>query len=129
MTIPLTNSLHLNFLTHWYLEENSIIPQGEPLAYEYETLSRQELKSRLTILIEGLLRTNFEKLCNMIYRHDVDETKFNAALQEGSIFDQASSIADLVIDRELQKVETRKAYRKEKQQKQSKELNRGTDDS
>jgi hypothetical protein len=128
MTIPLTNSLHLNFLTHRHLDENSIIPRGEPLAYEYETLSRKELKSRLTIFIEDLLQTNFEKLCNMIYRHDVDEAKFNNALREGSLFDQASSIADLVIDRELQKVETRKAYRAEKEEQLKKELDRGTDE-
>jgi hypothetical protein len=111
------------------LNGNDIIPQGKPLAYEYETLGRQELKSRLTVYIEDLLQTNFEKLCNMIYRHDVDEARFNDALQGGSVFEQASNIAELVIERELQKVETRKAYRKQKEEGQSKKPHEPADDS
>jgi hypothetical protein len=55
-------------------------------------------------------------LCNIIYRHDVEESKFNDALQVHDIHEQARKIADLVIDRELQKVETRKAYRKYKEE-------------
>ena len=49
--------------------------------------------------------------------------KFNQALTGGSVMEQAEMIADLVIDRELQKVETRKAYRKHKDEQQSKRLN------
>jgi len=105
------------------LTDNFINFQGEPLPADYESLSRQELKRRLTIYITKLLETNFEKLCNMIYRHDVSEPKFNQALQSGNISVQAEIIADLVIDRELEKVESRKAYRKEKEEKMKKRLN------
>ena len=59
----------------------------------------------------------------MIYRHDVLESKFNQALDSGDITVQANEIADLVIERELQKVESRKAYRKEKENKNEKNLN------
>ena len=92
--------------------DKPIMPYGEPLAPEYETLGRDELHRRLKVLIAELLEYNFEKLTNMIYRHDVDEAKFYEALKSGNIEQQAAKLADLVIDRELQKAETRKAYRK-----------------
>jgi hypothetical protein len=53
----------------------------------------------------------------MIYRHDVAEDRFNEALQADNLELQAERIADLVIERELQKVKTRKAYRKQKERK------------
>ena len=105
------------------MTDNFIAPQGEPLPGEYETLGRQELKRRLTIYNADLLETNFEKLCNMIYRHDVSEKKFNQALQNGNMVLQAEVLAELVIERELEKVESRKAYRKEKEDKMKKRLN------
>lgn len=110
------------------LMSEEMVPYGEPLPSEYETLGRDELKSRLTVFIEDLLNTNFEKLCNMIYRHDVAEHKFNAALQAGDVGEQAEILADLVIERELQKVETRRAYRKYKDEKRSREINAGERD-
>jgi len=91
--------------------------QVEPLPKDYEILGREELKQMLEIFISELLEYDFEKLCNMAYRHDIPEAKFNLALQEDNIEKQASKIADLVIDREMQKVESRRAYRKEKQKK------------
>lgn len=100
------------------------VPIGEPLAKEYETLTREELKNRLTVYISDLLDHDFEKLCHMIYRHDVDERKFHTALNTGDIEGQSSRLAELVIEREMQKVETRKAYRKHMEEKESKELNR-----
>lgn len=107
------------------MNEENLIPYGEPLPKEYETLGREELQSRLSLYIEALLNTNFEKLCNMIYRHDVEESKFNKALQAEQVQEQATRIADLVIDRELQKVESRKAYRKYKNEQKSPEIEDG----
>ncbi len=107
------------------MSEDNIIPSGEPLPYEYETLGREELQFRLSLFIEDLLNTNFEKLCNMIYRHDVEERKFNSALQSDSVQQQAEMIARLVIDRELQKAETRKSYSKDKCEKDNREIENG----
>ncbi len=91
--------------------------KGEPLPKEYETFSRDELRKRLQDFIADLLEHDFQKLCNLIYRHDVKEEKFRQALQYSNIEEQASEIAELVIERELQKVETRKAYRELKNRK------------
>lgn len=106
------------------MDKNKIqLPLEEPLAKEYETLSRDELKMRLQVFIADLLENNFEKLCAMIYRHDVLESKFNMALEAGSIEEQASGISILVLERELEKMETRKKYRRQKEENRLKEPN------
>ncbi len=98
------------------MDKNNLVgSSAEPLAGDYEILSRGELLLRLQMFIADLLENNFEKLCNMIYRHDVPEGKFRAALQQGSTHEQAALIAGLVLERELQKAASRRAYKKQKQ--------------
>ncbi len=87
---------------------------NEPFKSDYESLSRNELEIRLHEFISNLLINDFEKLCNLIYRHDVSETKFNNALQLPDIDDQTWKITHLVIDREMEKVKMRKAYKEYK---------------
>ena len=103
-------------------QNNQILPYGDPLPKDYETYTREELKSHLSFYIAELLEHNFEKLCSLIYRHDVSEEKFHHALQTGAVEGQAEIVAELVIERELQKVETRKTYRKYKEEKEKNEL-------
>ncbi len=88
----------------------------------FETMDRNELKEKLTSLIKELLQNDFARLCNIIYRHDVQEVKFQKALELPDIVLQAEKISDLVIERELQKVETRKAYRRYKENNNKKSL-------
>lgn len=92
----------------------------EPLKSDYESLSRNELEIRMHVFISNLLINDFEKLCNLIYRHDVSETKFNTALQLPDIEDQAWKITHLVIEREMEKVKMRKAYREYKEEEKRK---------
>ncbi len=91
-----------------------IYKYNEPLKSDYESLSRNELETRLHLFISNLLANDFEKLCNLIYRHDVEEIKFNNALQLPDINDQAWKITHLVIDREMEKVKMRMAYKEYK---------------
>lgn len=71
--------------------------------------SLEELKTALRKVISYLLDKEFERLLQIMYRIDVPEEKFNHAFQEkGNI---AEKITDLVIERELQKVQTRIKYR------------------
>jgi len=82
----------------------------EPMAKDYEALSRDELREQLGAFIQNLLINNPEKLAAMMYRHDVKEHLFQSALILKDIDEQALFMADLVIDREMKKVESRKAY-------------------
>lgn len=100
--------------------------QQIPAAY-FESLSGDELSRRLKVFILDLLQHDFHRLCNLIYRHDVPESKFNEALSGPDIEVQAEAIAQLVIEREMQKIASRKAYReyksREKKQTGDKDLN------
>ena len=93
--------------------------QQIPAIY-FEQLSYDELMKNLTRFIFDLLQHDFHRLCNLIYRHDVDESKFNQALQLNDIEAQAKAIAALVVDREMQKVASRKAYREHKLRNENK---------
>ena len=84
----------------------------EPLAKDYEILSRDELREQLAVFIQNLLINNPEKLAAMMYRHDVKEHLFQSALMLSDINEQALFMADLVIDREMKKVKSRKDYKK-----------------
>lgn len=71
------------------------------------------LKEKMTEFVAYLLEKNIEKLLSAIYRIDVDERKFKEALDTGDdIFQIASNIADLIINRELEKVKYRNLYGK-----------------
>jgi len=99
-----------------------IYKYNEPNKSDYESLGRNELEIRLYEFISNLLINDFEKLCNLIYRHDVSETKFNNALKIPSIDEQAWRITHLVIDREMEKVKMRKSYREYKAQQENKSI-------
>ena len=102
--------------------DKEIYKYNEPNKSDYESLSRNELEIRLHEFISNLLINDFEKLCNLIYRHDVSETKFSSALKMPGVDEQAWRITHLVIDREMEKVKMRKAYRDYKEQQNNKSI-------
>ena len=61
-------------------------------------------------VVEDLLAKDFSRLINYLYRLDVSETKLKSALAESND-NPASMITQMIIEREMQKVETRKKYR------------------
>ncbi|MBE0651508.1 MAG: hypothetical protein IH595_11800 [Bacteroidales bacterium] len=95
------------------LERNLPTPENEP--------DDKKLHQKMTLYVQDLLIHDFQKLCHLIYRHDVNEKKFLAAVQIPDIDSQASCIADLIIEREKEKMITRQAYQKYKKD-QNKDL-------
>lgn len=75
-----------------------------------ENYLMEELEARLTQLISYLLDKDFNRLINAMYRIDISEEKFKAALNAPNPEDVAPTIARLIIQRELQKIEIRKKY-------------------
>ena len=57
-----------------------------------------------------MLEKDFEKLLNAMYRIDVDEEKVKFALSGDGEKSPAELITELVIQREMQKAETRLKY-------------------
>ena len=72
--------------------------------------SIKELHKYLTIAIGSMLDREFNKLLNLLYRVDIEESLVAEALHAENPSEVASELARLVIDREMKKVESRKKY-------------------
>lgn len=70
----------------------------------------EKLENWLTGEIALLMDQDFERLMNVLYRIDVGEDKTKLAYAASN---PANELAKLIIERELQKVATRKKYRNE----------------
>lgn len=73
-------------------------------------ISFAELKEQLTQHINHLINTDFEKLIFYLYRIDVHEDKMRQLLQQQEGENAASLIAQLIIDRQLQKIKSRAEF-------------------
>ena len=86
-----------------------IIPLlNKELSLEFsDKLAIDELEQQLTDHINHLINTDFEKLIYYLYRIDVNETKMKQVLQQQEGENAAQLIAQLIIDRQLQKIKSR----------------------
>jgi len=58
--------------------------------------------------INPLITNNFNKLISILYRLDINETKLMQLLHDNPAEDAGMIIADLIIERQLQKIKSRK---------------------
>jgi len=72
--------------------------------------SFESFKEKLIVYINGLINDDFEKLIFLLYKTDVEEKKLKSVLSSANT-DAASIIADLIIERQLQKIRSRKEFR------------------
>lgn len=77
-------------------------------------LSYEALKEKLSGYFNDLILHDFNKLVRLLYRIDVSEAKLKYWLKENADKDAGALIADLVIEREMQKIETRKKFAQRK---------------
>jgi hypothetical protein len=75
-----------------------------------EQISSEKTREELIFLINELINEDFQSLIQLLYRIDVNEKKIRLYLEENSDKDAASVLADLIIERQLQKIESRKKY-------------------
>ena len=75
-----------------------------------EDISRHELLQKLTVFINDLILNDFQRLISILYKVDVDEKKLKRILKENAGTDAGQIIATLIIERETQKIETRKQF-------------------
>ena len=74
-----------------------------PEQVDYEA-GRLQLAQR----INELLNSDFSKLISLLYRMDVSEAKLKQLLKDNPETDAGLLIADLMIERQLQKIKTRR---------------------
>lgn len=78
-----------------------------------EKISMEELRQRLSVEINDLIVHDFQKLVGILYRIDINERKLKYLLRENVGEDAAVIIADLIIERQLQKIKSRQEYRRD----------------
>ena len=75
-----------------------------------DDISNHELIQKLTAFINDLILNDFQRLITILYRVDVDEKKLKRILKENTGTDAGEIIATLIIEREIEKIETRKQF-------------------
>ena len=75
-----------------------------------QIISEENLLQRLSEFTNHLIRTNFQKLVLILYKVDVSENKLKQLLQTESGEDAATIIARLIIEREIQKINSRNLF-------------------
>ncbi len=76
--------------------------------------SYDDLKKELANYLNDLLVTDFNKVVSILYRIDISQEKAMTALAENSQKETAGeTLAQLIIERQLEKVISRRKYRKE----------------
>ena len=78
------------------------------LTQENFSLGKQLLAEKINELVD----TNFQKLILILYRMDVSESKLKQLLADNSGTDAGLIIADLMIERQDEKIKTRQQFTK-----------------
>jgi len=95
------------------IAENSLLIKGlsSELAIELpETGTWDTIRNKLYAFINGLIDKNFEKLLMILYRIDVHEDKLRKLLKANPSTDAGLVIADLILERQVQKIKTRQEF-------------------
>lgn len=74
-----------------------------------ENISFEEIRNLLYGHINYLIQKDFQKLLTILYRIDVSEEKLKTMLS-GSDEDAGRIIADLIIERQIQKIKSRQQF-------------------
>jgi hypothetical protein len=75
-----------------------------------DTLSYKEIHTRLAARVNELIKNDFERLVSLLYRIDVSEQKLKSLLRQSPDEDAGNIIAALVLERQQQKLKTRKQF-------------------
>lgn len=71
----------------------------------------EEWRSKLAEVINHLIQTDFTQLVNILYRMDVSETRLKQVLAQEPGANAGQLIAALMVERQLEKINTRSRYR------------------
>ncbi|MDP9231007.1 MAG: hypothetical protein M3O67_10120 [Bacteroidota bacterium] len=77
-----------------------------------ENIELDALKEKLSEYINHLIRTDFQKLIVILYKVDVSEPKLKELLILHSGEDAAGIITELIIERQEQKIKSRRQFKR-----------------
>lgn len=91
-------------------QQELLIAVNNELQLSLNASSRESLVTELAAFINDLINKDFQKLVFLLYRVDVNEHKLKRILKENEGVNAGNTIAQLIIERELQKINSRKQF-------------------
>lgn len=76
--------------------------------------SEDSVASGLAARVAWLMKHDYERLLNAVYLLDLSERRFRAAMALGSNEAAARALAELILEREREKFESRRRYRQQR---------------
>ena len=73
-----------------------------------ENKATAEIREQVIFLINELINKDFHALVQLLYRIDVNEKRIRHYLEINKNEDASSILADMIIERQLQKIESRR---------------------
>jgi hypothetical protein len=99
------------------MESSTHLPEVQKVLTELFALKvykdKTDFVNHLALEINALILHDFHKLVSILYRIDINESQLKQMLQQYAHVDAGYIIAQLVIDRQLEKAELRRKFRKE----------------
>jgi len=89
--------------TESILQQLATLKENDPA---FDTICKS-----LSDSINDLINHDFEKLVRLLYRLDIDETKLRKTLHDHQQHNAGEMIADMIIERQLQKIKSRREFR------------------
>lgn len=78
-----------------------------------ESTLQESILNTLAAHINDLINNDFEKLVYYLYRIDINEKRLKEILQSAPQQNAGVIIANMIIERQIQKIESRKKYHKD----------------
>ena len=76
-----------------------------------DSLTLQQLEQLLAETLNGWIRSDFDRLVQFLYRIDISEARLKRLLEENKGRDTGQLLAGLVLERQWQKIETRRRFK------------------
>jgi|SRR5690348_632409 hypothetical protein len=92
--------------------EKNISEEIINLSGSLQPANNDHIREQIIALVNTFINEDFYSLLQLLYQIDVSENKIRSCLQNDTDKLSADIIADLIIERQLQKIKSRKAFSK-----------------
>lgn len=104
------NKTHLTAVSN-VIEKDFQVKEDDSLIPAVDVLNFDELKKYLTEKLAFLLENKYDVLINILYKIDVSEEKLSELFSGSNRDSIPETLAELIIERQLQKVRFRQMYK------------------
>jgi len=96
------------------VEKDFLISDNKSLIPSADLVSLEEFRKYLTEKLKFLLDNKFDMLVNILYKIDISEKKLSHLFSGKNRDSIPATLADLIIERQFQKIKLRKMYKEGK---------------